>query len=279
MLNQLLHLDRPMFVVDCETTGIDVKQDRIVELAFEEWTEAGMVKEWRTLVNPGVPIPASATKVHGITDEKMQRCTRCHGHRDDHPVIVTGDRCEELRPVPTFKQLAIHLAKGFIDCDWAGQNVRFDLRILSAEFARSGVTWSYANARIIDTSILERLAVPRHLSDLYRKYTGAEHVDAHGALGDVKATVDVLVGQLSTYPMLPRDLDKLHAEQWPGWIDGEGSFRFVNGVATCQFGKWRGKSMRSIEASYWDWILKNDFSADVKTLASKAKLGEFPEGK
>ena len=52
-----------------------------------------------------------------------------------------------------------------------------------------------------------------------------------------------------------------------------------NGVAVCQFGKWRGKSMRSIEASYWDWIIKSDFPADVKALASDAKLGKFPEVK
>jgi DNA polymerase III subunit epsilon len=57
---------------DLESTGTDVHNDRIVS-ACAAITEAGrVVFERRWLFNPGVPIPAEATEVHGITDEQVQ---------------------------------------------------------------------------------------------------------------------------------------------------------------------------------------------------------------
>ena len=65
--------------------------------------------------------------------------------------------------------------------------------------------------------------------------------------------------------------------QWPGWLDDRGLFKIVNGVATCQFGKYRGKAMKEIPVTYWDWLITSDFSDQVKQLAAEAKLGKFPE--
>lgn len=253
MLDKVFSLSRSLFVLDLETTSLEVQTARIVEIAFQQFDATGFVKEYCTRVNPGVPIPPEATKVHGISDANV------------------ADR-------PRFKQLAESFARGFIACDFCGQNVRYDLRVLSAEMTRVGQEWSYVGARIIDSGQLERLAVPRTLSHLHEKYTGHKHDGAHGALSDVRASVTVVVHQLQAHPTLPRDLDQLHALQWPGFLCDGGEFRMVGGVATCQFGKWRGRAMQDIERSYWDWILKNDFPADVKVLASAAKLGKFPEG-
>ena len=275
MIHQLLSLTRPLFVLDTETTGTDPRTDRIVELGFQRWTAEGVTKEYRTLVNPGVSIPASATKVHGITDDNMQTCQDCRKHRDD--VAPDRCRCDRFRPVPTFQQLAANLAGGFSDCDFAGQHVRFDLRVLDAEMQRAGVAWSYAGARIVDSYRLEALALPRDLGSLHEKYTGARHEGAHGALSDVRASATVIAAQLEVHSALPRVLSKLHDAQWPGWLCDGGQFTMIDGVATCQFGKWRGRPMREIDPSYWDWILRSEFPADVKALASAAKMGEFPK--
>lgn len=283
MIHLLLSLTRPLFLVDTETTGVDPQKDRIVEIGFQQWGAEGMVKEWRALVNPGIPIPASATKVHGITDAVFKVCRVCGAdkeHGDVKNIVQYGDGllCDKFSPWPSFKDLAPNLAKGFTACDYAGKNVRFDLRLLAAEMARAGQAWGYAGARIIDADRLEQLAVPRDLGSLHEKYAGAKHDGAHGALSDVRASATVIAKQLEAHAALPRDLDALHAAQWPGWLCEDGAFRLVDGVATCQFGKWRGRAMRDIEASYWDWILKAEFPADVKALAAAAKLGKFPEG-
>lgn len=283
MIHTLLSLSRPLFVIDTETTGINPKTDRIIELGFQRWETSGMTKEWRTLVNPRVSIPASTSKVHGIYD---------------------ADVAEAIN----FSQLAANLAKGFADCDFAGKNVRFDLRIVAAEMQRAGVEWSYSDARIIDIDRLEQLAVPRDLESMHAKYVktmcvscggkgwreatdGAKcgecrgdgtvslpHDGAHGALSDVRASMAVICAQLEAHAVLPRDLNLLHALQWPGMIDMDGKFRFVEGVPCfTQWGKYASKPMKAADVGYWDFILKSDFSSEVKALASAAKLGKFPE--
>jgi DNA polymerase III subunit epsilon len=286
VIHQLLNLKRPLFVIDCETTGTDPQKDRIVELGFQQWGAEGMTKEWRSLVNPGVPIPEEAAMIHGIRDAVVYGCSICGRlgvvqPRLGHELRIDADQMvHEFAPWPTFAQLAPNLAGGLRDCDFAGQNVRFDLRMLAAEFARAGIEWSYLGARIVDSSQLERLAVPRSLSHLHKKYVGHAHDGAHGALSDVRAAATVIVKQLQEHQTLPRDLDLLHRAQWPDeWLDGDGKFRLVNGVGTCTFGKWRGRAMRDIEGSYWDWLIGADFPADVKALARDAKLGKFPEAK
>lgn len=253
-LKAILRLERPLVILDCETTGTNPETDRIVEFAFMMLYPGDQPpKEYGTLVNPEMAIPAATTTVHHITDEDV-------AHK------------------PTWRQLAGSVAKGFRECDYAGKNVRFDLRLLAAEMARAGTPWSYADAKIVDADRLIQLAEPRTLGDLYRRATGQDLVDAHGALTDVKATVTVLEWLFKAFPKLPTNLDLLHQEQWKGWIDGERKFIFQDRVPVVNFGKkYRGVPMREVEPSFWSWILKESFSDEVKAIAKHALKGEFPK--
>ncbi len=283
MLNLLFDLKRPLIVVDTETTGLS-QDARIIELGFQVFTSAGLTKEWRSLINPGIPIPAAATAVHHITDEMINACQTCGRSRDAH--TLTGQPDPEwplsadhlFHAAPRFAQIAASLAKGFSDCDLAGQNVRFDLGRLAYEMHLAGQPWSYAGARIIDSSRLEALAEPRHLSDLHKKYTGLPHDGAHGALSDVRAAATVIARQLESYT-LPRDLTELHELSWPGYITAGGEFRFVDGVAVCCFGKHKDKPVSKIPRDYFDWICANNFAPDVIQLARDARSGKYPEAK
>lgn len=258
MIHQIFTLTRPLFVLDCETTGTDVEEDRIIELGFQMWTNVGLKREWRSRINPSIPIPKASTEIHHITDLDVQ------------------DR-------PGFKQFAPLLADGFKDCDYAGKKVRFDLRMMSAEMIRADVAWNYVGARIIDADRLEQLGEPRSLSDLVKKHLGEDMGDAaHSALDDVQWTTKLIAAQLEKYS-LPRDLDALHELQWKGWpewLTNCGRFKVIDGVPTCCFGKkWNKRAMKDIDVGFYDWILKGDFPADVKRLAGEAKLGKFPEVK
>lgn len=290
MITDLLTLTRPLIILDTETTGLDTTNDRIVELAFQVYYPDGRdVKKYRTLVNPGVPIPKEVTEVHGITNERMRQCNRCAGwprktYGDDGEPAFPWCECADgnFHDVPTFKQLAANLAKGFTDVDWAGKNVRFDLRILSAEFARASVEWSIGDARIVDADRLEALLVPRSLTHLYKKYTDQAFPGAHGAMADVEAVAEVIELQLNASlnddgDLLPYDLDALHALQWPTMIDLEGKFCYVKDVPCfTRWGKYGGKPMTSADVGYWDWILSKDFPVETKRIAAQAKLGVFP---
>lgn len=285
MIHKILQLHRNLIVIDTETTSLNPQEARIVEIGFEIWNSNGLDRSWRTLVNPEIDIPEETTEKHHITDDMVRSCRSCGRSYTLHsqpPVGTIGDpttrECEGFRPWPTIKQLATNLSKGFTNVDFAGKNVRYDLRVFAAEFARCNIQWTYLGARIIDADRLEQIGEPRTLSHLYKKHTGRDLEDAHTALADVSASREVIEIQFQKYESaLPRDLDSIHELQWPGFIDTDGKFKFINGVPTVMFGKWMNKPMKNVESGYWTWLLNAEFSEDVKTLARDAKAGKFPK--
>lgn len=65
--------DIPFAVIDTETTGKDpARGDRIVEIAVVHFDHGVVTARHSALVNPGIPIPAEAAAVHGITDDKVK---------------------------------------------------------------------------------------------------------------------------------------------------------------------------------------------------------------
>lgn len=272
MLEQLLHLRRPLVCFDVETTGLKPTSCRIVELAFQIYEpEKGLTKEWQSLIEPECAIPAETTAIHGIDAALLLKCTHCWEPK-------ASCTCEVFHRVPTFREIAANLTRGFAGCDYAGKNIRFDLQVLDAEMRRAGVSWSYSQACIIDAERLEQLAVPRTLAHLHQKYVGLVHDTAHRALSDVRATATVIAMQLREHPQLSRDLDTLHRAQWPRWIDNEGKFRFNADGVPCfgPWGKYANQPMKDTPSSYWDFILDKDFSEEIKDLARHAKHKRFP---
>ena len=97
-----LNLKNPLVFFDLETTGTNIANDRIVELAFLKVLPSGETQKMVDRVNPTIPIPEESSMIHGIRDE-------------------------DVKDAPTFKSLAKNLAKFLEGCDLAGFNiVRFD---------------------------------------------------------------------------------------------------------------------------------------------------------
>ena len=69
-----LQLDRPLVVFDIESTGVNARADRIIELAAIRVEPDGTETEKCWLLNPGVPIPKETTEIHGITDDIVRDC-------------------------------------------------------------------------------------------------------------------------------------------------------------------------------------------------------------
>lgn len=149
-------LRREGFVaLDLETTGLDARRDAVVAVAAipfaDETSQAGLV----TLVNPGRPIPAESTRVHGITDEMVAgapsiaevlpaldgqlagRVTVGHGVGFDLDVLARARRAARLRRVdfvavdtmrlcaalhPTWANLALERVAAGVGIDVAGRH-------------------------------------------------------------------------------------------------------------------------------------------------------------
>jgi DNA polymerase III subunit epsilon len=271
MLASIIRLERPLIIFDLETDGL--KNARIVEISHEVHRPDGTVAAYRTLVDPERPISEDSIRVHGIKDEDVKACRACGRSAGSHP-----EGCEEFKPWPKFIHLAKSIAAGYSNCDFAGKNVRFDLRVLAENMQRVGVQWSYAGACVIDAERLEALLEPRDLSSLYRRRLGREPEGAHGAADDVRMTREIICDQLSKGGrVLPLDLKRLHDLQWPGWIDTEGKLRRGrDGTVALTFGKHAGVDVRRVEPSYWKWVVGADFSAEFKALAAEMVAGRFP---
>src|SRR4051794_25784656 len=69
-----LRLERPLAVLDLESTGVDVASSRVVEVAVMRVGPGGGRAMFHRRVNPGIPIPPAATAVHGITDADVAGC-------------------------------------------------------------------------------------------------------------------------------------------------------------------------------------------------------------
>ena len=180
-----LQLVRPLTVFDLETTGVNVEEDRAIEIAALRIEPSGAFASHSRRVNPGRLIPAEATAVHGITDE-------------------------DVAHEPSFRDIAPRLARFLDGCDLAGFNVgRFDIPLLEAEFRRAEVAFSMEGRRVVDAQGIFHHYEPRDLAAAVRFYTESDIEDAHSARGDLVSTLYVLRGQLDRYADLPRDVAAL----------------------------------------------------------------------
>lgn len=242
-------LDRPLAFIDLETTGLRPASDRIVELAVILVSPGGDVTEKVRRFDPGMPIPAEATAVHGITDA-------------------------DVADKPPFAARARSLSDQLDPCDLAGFNLRrFDLPMLLAEFRRAGVSFDPRSRRIVDVQTIFHREEPRDLSAAARFYLGREHQDAHSALGDIRTTAAVFSAQLERYDHLPRDLDALHDycdEVAPFETEVERWFGTDPDRPVFQRGKHRGRELREVavtDPDYLRWMLGvDDMDPDVLDL-------------
>lgn len=245
-----LVLDRPLAVLDLETTGVDPGTDRIVEVAVLTLLPAARQELFHRRINPGVPIPPAATAIHGIADAD-----------------VIG--------APPFTAVAPELFATLHGSDLAGFGIAgFDLPLLAAEFARCGLPFRVGGRRVIDVLALYRRCHPRDLASAVREYLGRDHMDAHSAVADARATAAVLDRQVERHA-LPTTLGELHASLVE--VDVAGRFRREAGQVVFAFGKYSGQPLAGVAArdpGYLRWILGRPFLDDVHDLVCRALAGK-----
>lgn len=248
---QHLSISRPLAVFDTETTGTDPKEARIVEISIIRLEPDGSHTCFTQRVNPGVPIPAEASAVHGIFDHDVRDC-------------------------PRFGQVAEKIVDFLEGCDLAGYNVlHYDLRLLLLELARVNVRMSLRGRRVLDPMRIYHEREKRDLSSAVRLYCRREHDGAHGAEADALAALSVLDAQVERYEDLPRGFDELHSKFVdPSAADLAGVFRRrPDGEVAFAIGKYKDHSLANVarlKPDYLEWMLREDFLEDAKELVRDA---------
>lgn len=247
-----MQLQRPLVVFDIEATGLSTSKDRIVELSMLKVHPDGREEGWTERFNPGMPIPAEAQAIHGISD---------------------ADVAEK----PSFAQRAKDVLAFITDCDLAGYNVQyFDLPMLTEEFLRANIGYEGPD-HCIDAMRIFMKMEPRTLAAAIQFYCGKSLENAHSAEADTRATWDVLQGQLKHYgEQLPQGVEALAKfSQDQKFVDFGRRMVWKDGVETFHFGKHKGKAVEAVferEPSYYDWMLRGDFPEHTKLKLRKIWL-------
>jgi DNA polymerase-3 subunit epsilon len=269
-----LNLDRPMIFFDLETTGVNLANDRIWEIATVKFFPDGNKEVKVRRLNPGDDFMENSSEDLAALIAQLQ----------DKPIEDARVEVENLKNEPTFKQISKNLYIYMEDCDLAGYNIaRFDVPLLSNEFKRTGLDFSTEGRRIIDAYTIFCQKEPRSLEAAYKFFCSDDMVGAHDAKADTLATVGVFAGQLKKYSDLPRDLDALHEfcnQKNESWIDSTGKFKWQGKSAIVGFGRNAGMKLEDIakdNPGFLSWMLKTDFPDDAKKVAQNALQGIFPQ--
>lgn len=259
------NLERDLVFFDIESTGLNVLKDRILQIALIKYQKSNdEVLELFYTINPGVPISEEAYAVHGISNEM-------------------------LRNKPLFEQVGKEIFDFIGNADLAGYNSdRFDIPMLMEEFHRIGLEFEIDKRKLVDVQKIFYKMEPRTLKAAYKLYCNGDLSDAHDAMADAKATVEVFKGQLIKY----EDMDYIdqngQIHEAPVKNDINAIAQFINDESQLDvtqrlkynakkevifnFGKYSGQLVTQVfqmEPNYYHWIMEKDFSAQVKQIITK----------
>ena len=279
-----LNLTKPLVIFDLETTGLDLVNDRIIQISFIKVYPDGKEERGDYLVNPEKPIPSEISALTGISDA-------------------------DVANAKTFKQLSSELEAKFKGCDFAGFNSNhFDIPLLAEEFLRSGIDFDFAKCRLIDVQTIFHKMERRNLAAAYKFYWGRkmeEEFAAHRAAQDTEATYRGLQGELDRYnPLtaetpdraLPNDMDYLaEFSKTNNYVDFAGRIIWKEMVdaknetikdkdgkplmhEVFNFGKYKGWDVAEVlkrDPGYYSWMLSSDFTNNTKQVLTRIRLREF----
>ena len=148
-----------LVAIDLETTGLDVNKDRIIEIGAVRMQAGEVLKEYSTLINPGMDIPERTTALTGIAQSDVEKA-------------------------PTINDVLTDLMKFVGDAPIIGHSVSFDMAFMN----KHGL---FINHTALDTYDLASVLMPhapRYNLHSLTNTAGIELEDAHRALDDARAS-------------------------------------------------------------------------------------------
>lgn len=162
---------RSFVAFDFETTGFSAAADEIIEVGAIRYINGFRYKTFSELVKPSRPIPASATRIHGITNAMVKNARSIEQVLPDFLAFLGDD------------PLIAH-------------NARFDIAFLKEAVARAGMT---VHLRYHCSLTLSRRHYPElksHKLGLVAEHIGCPIGQAHRSEDDCIAVCDIVVDVL-----------------------------------------------------------------------------------
>lgn len=256
---------RNILAFDVETTGLNKELDEVIELAIL----AIKGDDQKTLVyrfRPTVAIHRKAQETHGIS-------------------------AEELSGEPLFRDRAAGLHKLFSNAEvFVGYNVQFDVDFMRSMFSRHGLDDPFYGKPFLDPLRIWMHEQPRTLGAAYERFCGVVLEDAHEALADINATVEVLEAILNEFAVVPTptarawhlaapfdDLDATYFPEKRIQIGPTHHFKWDDGRVVFNFSQnYRDTALYELEHDgykFCEWLLKKDFPPHVKDIVREFFVG------
>ena len=229
--------------LDCESTGLDIKSDRIIEIAAVRFTFDKILSSRETLVNPECPIPDESRAIHNIS-----------------PEMVASK--------PTIKQVLPEFLKMVEGHIIMGHGIAFDLGLIAAEAERHGIPTKILQSPSIDTLRVARLygESPINSLDRLRQHFNIEAQGIHRAMSDVMVNIEVFKALTKGYKTTEELMTVL---QKPIKL------------RAMPLGKHKGRKFSEIPIEYLLWAERKDFDQDLLysircELRNRKKGGNYP---
>jgi DNA polymerase-3 subunit epsilon len=234
---------------DVETTGTDSSNDVIIQLAAVKFDkDFNRLDSYCCYVKPmeDFEIAPGALEKHGLTKEFILE----NGISSNEVMVVFDAFCK--------------------DCDLLSYNGNtFDIKFIVKEMKAAGIEFSLDRV-FYDSMKLETLLHPRRLEVIYKNYTGRDLDDAHNALADVNATIEVFRHQLNKFSEQDVTLDEIMGFEESQIFDVDGMFKKEDDKIIFTKGKYRGVEFMEVakgDPGYIKWYMNNsDFSNHTKNI-------------
>ncbi len=219
-------LQQQIFVcVDCESTGLDPENDRIVEIAVARFTFDQILQQFETLTDPECAIPQISQDIHKISQE----------------MVAGKPKIGAVLP-----QILQMIDKYVI----VGHGIGFDIALIAAEARRSNIPCNIIHQTHIDTLRLARLygESPVNSLERLRQHFNIEFEGAHRAMNDVVVNIEVfkyLTKSFKTSGEIFKVLQKPIK------------------LKTMPLGKHKGRGFHEIPIEYLRWAERKDFDQDL----------------
>lgn len=238
----MIESDRDMFVcIDCETTGLDPKMDRIIEVAVLCFNKANNFEGYETLIDPCCTIPESSIEIHHISQE----------------MVAGKPKIEEV-----LEELLKLIGRRII----VGHNVFFDMQLIANAAERANIPCTILNNPYLDTLRMARLygESPVNSLEQLRRHFNVTDEGAHRAMSDVIVNVEVFRHLFKQYRSVNDVFDALSRPIL---------------FKTMPLGKHKGRLMKEIPIEYLLWASHKDFDQDLlfslKTEIKRRKKGNL----
>lgn len=211
--------------LDCETTGLELEKDKIIEVAVVVFQDNNILDSFETLIDPGIPISNESMAIHHISNEMVQNKPKIH----------------EVLP-----QVVKMIGKYIL----VGHGIPFDISFLEKEAKAHCIPNSLSSHPYFDTLRLARLygESPVNSLEKLREHFNIAAEGAHRAMNDVIVNIEVFKYLTKNYKTTEQITERLKKPIL---------------LKTMPLGKHKGRVFSEIPEQYLQWALHKDFDMDL----------------